>query len=96
MAPKPATMPWSQAAPPKTLHERMIFLDACQKHFEVTHPKAAGVAARPDGVGNHPNAWFKASRIYHKEVHEAKNPDAVKQVAPAAAAAPAPAVLLAN
>jgi DNA primase large subunit len=69
---------------------------ACQKHFEVTHPKAAGVAARPDGVGNHPNAWFKASRIYHKEVHEAKNPDAVKQVEPAAAAAPAPAVLLAN
>ncbi|KAH8093542.1 DNA primase [Aureococcus anophagefferens] len=58
---------------------------ACQKHFEVTHPKAAGVAARPDGVGNHPNAWFKASRIYHKEVHEAKNPDAVKQVEPAAA-----------
>ncbi|KAH8065184.1 DNA primase [Aureococcus anophagefferens] len=70
---------------------------ACQKHFEVTHPKAAGVAARPDGVGNHPNAWFKASRIYHKEVHEAKNPDAVKQVEPAAAPAPAPpAVLLAN
>ena len=57
---------------------------------------AAGVAARPDGVGNHPNAWFKASRIYHKEVHEAKNPDAVKQVEPAAAAAAAPAVLLAN
>lgn len=34
MAPKPAAVPWSQAAPPKTLHERRVFLDACQKHFE--------------------------------------------------------------
>ena len=25
---------WSKAAPPKNLHERMVFLDACQKHFE--------------------------------------------------------------
>ena len=71
---------------------------ACVKHFEATHPKAHGVSAKPDGVGNHPNAWFKASRVYHKEVHEAKHPELAAAPANAAPATPAPqpAVLLAN
>lgn len=36
MAPRTtaASVHWSKAAPPKNLHERMVFLDACQKHFE--------------------------------------------------------------
>jgi len=38
---------------------------ACQKHFEVMHPNAGttdGVSL--DNVGNHPNAWFRASVAY--------------------------------
>ena len=65
---------------------------ACQRHFEYAHPKAHGVSARPDGVGNHPNAFFKASRVYHQELHAAKNPDAAPKpppTTPGAAALPA-------
>ena len=37
---------------------------ACQKQFDVQHPKA--VEKIPlDDVGNHPNAWFRASVAYH-------------------------------
>jgi len=38
---------------------------ACQKHFEVTHPKAEAIV-NMDGIGNHPNAWFEASRNYYE------------------------------
>jgi len=38
---------------------------ACQRHFEATHPKAPDHTLDMNGVGNHPNAWFKASRTYH-------------------------------
>jgi len=83
---------------------------ACQRHFEYAHPKSHGVSARPDGVGNHPNAFFKASRVYHQELHAAKNPDAAPKpppttpgaaaLPPSASAAPPPAgeepMILAN
>lgn len=40
---------------------------ACAKHFEAAHPGAAAVeGVSLDGVGNHPNAWFKASVSYHE------------------------------
>ncbi|KAL3784419.1 hypothetical protein HJC23_001303 [Cyclotella cryptica] len=40
---------------------------ACAKHFEVVHPGASGVeSVSLDGVGNHPNAWFTASRKYYE------------------------------
>jgi DNA primase large subunit len=38
---------------------------ACQKHFEVMHPNAAEAGVPLDNVGNHPNAWFRASVAYH-------------------------------
>jgi len=62
---------------------------ACQRHFEHAHPRSNGVKAVPDGVGNHPNAYFKASRVYHAELHAAKNPDAAAKPAPPAAIAAA-------
>ena len=41
---------------------------ACQKHFQVMHPEAASRPEVPlDNVGNHPNAWFRASVSYHKD-----------------------------
>lgn len=41
---------------------------ACQKHFQVMHPDAANRPNVPlDNVGNHPNAWFRASVAYNKE-----------------------------
>lgn len=40
---------------------------ACVKHFQVAHPDAASRAdVSMDNVGNHPNAWFRASVAYHK------------------------------
>ena len=36
---------------------------ACRRHFEVTH---RGGDAEAESVGNHPNAWFEASRRYFK------------------------------
>jgi len=39
---------------------------ACTKHFEVMHPKASVMEDIDLGnVGNHPNAWFRASVQYH-------------------------------
>lgn len=41
---------------------------ACQKHFQVMHPEAASRPEVPlDNVGNHPNAWFRASVAYHMD-----------------------------
>ena len=46
---------------------------ACQKHFQVMHPEAASRSDVPlDNVGNHPNAWFRASVAYNKETKEVK------------------------
>lgn len=59
---------------------------ACQRHFEYAHPKEHGVVARLDGVGNHPNAYFKASRVYHQELTAAKDPEAAKKLLEAKAA----------
>lgn len=40
---------------------------ACLKHFQVVHPDAANrTDVNMDNVGNHPNAWFRASVSYHK------------------------------
>lgn len=40
---------------------------ACLKHFEVSHPGAVSNDRVPmENVGNHPNAWFKASTAYGK------------------------------
>ena len=40
---------------------------ACLKHFQVMHPDSASRSDVPlDNVGNHPNAWFRASVAYHK------------------------------
>lgn len=43
------------------------FQVACQRHFEVTHPGAAGRGVNLDGVGNHPNSWTAASMEYHRD-----------------------------
>ena len=52
---------------------------ACQRHFEFAHKKqninGKKVVANMDGVGNHPNAWFKASRVYHQDLHAAEHPE---------------------
>jgi DNA primase large subunit len=40
---------------------------ACAKHFEIMHPSAGAVeGVSLEGVGNHPNAWFTASRKYYE------------------------------
>lgn len=39
---------------------------ACQKHFEVMHPNIIDTNIPLDNVGNHPNAWFRASVAYHE------------------------------
>ena len=55
---------------------------ACQRHFEFAHKKKTAngtkVVANLDGVGNHPNAFFKASRLYHRDVHAAEHPEEAK------------------
>ena len=55
---------------------------ACQRHFEFAHKKQTvngkKVVANMDGVGNHPNAWFKASRVYHQDLHAAEHPEEAK------------------
>jgi len=39
---------------------------ACQKHFDVMHPNAKSVKAIDlTGVGDHPNAWYRASVAYN-------------------------------
>jgi DNA primase large subunit len=35
---------------------------ACRRHFEVTHKNA-----NAESVGNHPNAWFDASRAFYAD-----------------------------
>ena len=35
MAPSKAAVPWSQFKPPTTAEQRIAFLDACQRQFEV-------------------------------------------------------------
>jgi len=43
---------------------------ACQKHFEVMHPKVAEMSdISVNDVGNHPNAWFRASVAYAEHMH---------------------------
>jgi DNA primase large subunit len=39
---------------------------ACMKQFEVQHPnyQKLSTAAAMDNIGNHPNAWFRASILY--------------------------------
>jgi DNA primase large subunit len=45
---------------------------ACQKHFEVMHPNASEMSnVSLDNVGNHPNAWFRASVAYHDQRQQA-------------------------
>lgn len=39
---------------------------ACQKHFELTHPASRAADLAVAGVGNHPNAYFKASRKFYQ------------------------------
>jgi len=53
-------------------HKRMKNYNlACQKHFEATHPNAVSVPdVELDGVGMHPNAWFRASTSYHTVVNK--------------------------
>ena len=34
---------------------------ACLKHFNATHPKSSEMNISLDNVGNHPNAWLRAS-----------------------------------
>jgi DNA primase large subunit len=46
---------------------------ACQKHFEVMHPKAVSMEIPLDNVGNHPNAWFRASVAYGEKVADGKD-----------------------
>lgn len=46
---------------------------ACQKHFEVTHPNASSLDISLDNVGNHPNAWFRASVSYHESKSGSSN-----------------------
>jgi DNA primase large subunit len=43
---------------------------ACQKHFEVSHEKANSMEVSVDNVGNHPNAWFRASVNYAERLAE--------------------------
>jgi len=64
---------------------------ACQKHFLAMHP---GVNAMPEiqleGVGNHPNAWYQASRAYHgqksqvatSEIQDERKPVSVTPLKP--------------
>ena len=40
---------------------------ACTRHFEIMHPNAGSVdGVSLEGVGNHPNAWFSASKKYYE------------------------------
>eukprot|EP00956_Cyclotella_meneghiniana_P044513 scaffold321193_cov79-Cyclotella_meneghiniana.AAC.2 len=40
---------------------------ACTRHFEIMHPNAGSVdGVSLEGVGNHPNAWFTASKKYYE------------------------------
>ena len=50
------------------------FQIACRKHFEATHPKADA-----NDVGNHPNAWFDASRRYYDEKAEEETESGSKE-----------------
>jgi DNA primase large subunit len=64
---------------------------ACRKHFEVTHPMCE---AEIESVGNHPNAYFEASRKYFKSREKPEKPKVMlgdklgKKVEAATAAAP--------
>lgn len=43
---------------------------ACMKHFKIVHPELHAFRdSSLDHVGNHPNAWFKASVEYTKSFH---------------------------
>lgn len=47
---------------------------ACVEHFKVTHPNAERYTeAEIDNLGNHPNAWFKASIAYEKATGNGKS-----------------------
>ncbi len=53
---------------------------ACVKHFQVQHPKAESMSPElsqlVDKVGNHPNAWFRASVEYQEHIkHNGANTD---------------------
>lgn len=59
---------------------------ACQKHFEVMHPNALSMnEVSLDNVGNHPNAWFRASVAYSEAVHHKNGSSNNKIEAPTAA-----------
>ncbi|KAJ8600125.1 hypothetical protein CTAYLR_003452 [Chrysophaeum taylorii] len=55
-----------QAAELRQLSKSHNYQIACQRHFEFLHPGAAAADQEISaGVGNHPNAFFKASRAYY-------------------------------
>ena len=39
---------------------------ACLEHFKVMHPKIESMGISVENVGNHPNAWFRASLAYEE------------------------------
>jgi DNA primase large subunit len=50
---------------------------ACMKQFEVQHPqyaKMTGSSSGSENLGNHPNAWFRASIVY-KESQTSSSPN---------------------
>ena len=56
---------------------------ACQKHFDSMHPDAISKETPMDNLGNHPNAWFKASIHYHEKLAETgEEVNAVQTVSP--------------
>lgn len=44
---------------------------ACLEHFKVMHPNAETMDTAVDNVGNHPNAWFRASMAYEENTNGA-------------------------
>lgn len=42
---------------------------ACLEHFKVMHPRAETMDISTDNVGNHPNAWFRASMAFEESVN---------------------------
>ena len=53
--------------------DRKNYQVACSMHFQFAHPNASIVLAAGDmeGVGNHPNAWYRASMKYKQHQTDA-------------------------
>ena len=43
---------------------------ACLEHFKVMHPQVESMDIPVDNVGNHPNAWFRASMAYKEKTED--------------------------